>query len=271
MVSWDKETLRKLQLTELEMLVEVDRICRKHNIKYSLDGGTLLGAARHKGFIPWDNDADIMMSREEYERFFKICQTELDTDKFFLQEFRTDPEYRWGYSKLRRNGTLFLREGQEGINCHHGVFIDIFVFDNVPDGYLARRAQYVLCYIIRKGLYSVVGCKRAENVMKRAVYKLASFVPLSVWRKALLKAQKAAEGKRTQLISHLTFPNRKQIRYGLSSAYYDEYTELEYEGKQLMVIKEYDRYLRDLFDDYMILPPVEKRQSHPAAKLELLD
>lgn len=267
----DNEMLRKLQLTEFEMLVEFDRICRKHNINYSLDAGTLLGAVRHKGFIPWDNDVDVMMTREEYERFFEKCQTELDTDSFFLQEFRTDHGYRWGYSKLRRNGTLFLREGQEDLNCHHGVFVDIFIIDNVPDGYFSRRVHHVFCYIIRKGLYSVVGCKSAENMVKRFIYKLASFIPISFWKNALKKAQKAAKGKRTQLISRLTFPYGNQIKYGLSSDYYDEYTELEFEGKQFMVVKEYDRYLRELYGDYMILPPVEQRKGHSALKIELLD
>lgn len=99
MIELDATTLRKLQMTELEMLKEVDRICRKYDIKYSLDGGTLLGAIRHNGFIPWDDDADVVMLRPEYIRFYKACKKELDKDKFFLQDFRTDLDYRWGYSK----------------------------------------------------------------------------------------------------------------------------------------------------------------------------
>ena len=139
MIRLEGKMLRELQMTELEMLIEVDRICRKNNIRYSLDGGTLLGAIRHDGFIPWDDDADVVMLRTEYNKFYTACKQELDTERFFLQEYRTDNKYRWGYSKLRRNGTVFLREGQEHVKCNQSVFIDIFIYDNVPDCLIARQ------------------------------------------------------------------------------------------------------------------------------------
>lgn len=101
-ITLSKEKLRQLQLVELEMIVEVDRICRKYKIKYSLDGGTLLGAVRHHGFIPWDDDADVIFTRHEYAKFYKACKKELDQERFFLQDYTTDPYYRWGYAKLRR-------------------------------------------------------------------------------------------------------------------------------------------------------------------------
>lgn len=112
MIELNQGDLRKLQLIELELLVEFDRICRKYDIQYTLTGGTLLGAVRHGGFIPWDDDADVAMLREEYERFKKACQIELDS-KFYFQDMRNTQGYRWGYGKLRKKGTLFLRENQE--------------------------------------------------------------------------------------------------------------------------------------------------------------
>ena len=268
MISLEKGILRKLQLTELEMLVEVDRICRKYDIKYSLDGGTLLGAVRHKGFIPWDDDADVMMQRNEYDKFYEACKYDLNKEKYFLQEFRTDNNYRWGYSKVRRNNSIFLREGQEHIKCHCGMCIDIFIFDNVPDEYILRRVQWIWGTMIRKGLYSDVGRKKAKTTELKTLYELLSWIPRSFWEKELNKLSYMRSNEKTELVSHLTYPNRKQIRYGLSRNYFNEYVDLFFEGYKFMAIKNYDNYLRDLFDDYMEMPPIEKRKTHPVSVLQ---
>lgn len=101
-----------MQLLELDMLEELDRVCRKYDIKYCITYGTLLGAVRHKGFIPWDDDSDIAMLREEYEKFRKVAH-EMDPSICYFQDHFNDPEYLWQYGKLRRTGTTFVRAGQE--------------------------------------------------------------------------------------------------------------------------------------------------------------
>ena len=90
---------------QLEVLEVIRGICEKHKIKYFAAYGTLLGAVRHKGFIPWDDDIDVIMLRPEYEKFRSACERELDQTRFFLQDYKSDPHYRWGYEKLRRLGT----------------------------------------------------------------------------------------------------------------------------------------------------------------------
>ena len=126
-IKLSKKDLRNLQLIELEMIVEVDRICRKNHIKYTLDGGTMLGAVRHKGFIPWDDDADIVFTRHEYAKFYRACKRDLDTERFYFQDMENTPGYRWGYGKVRRKDTIFLREGQEQMPYEQGIFLDVFL------------------------------------------------------------------------------------------------------------------------------------------------
>ena len=110
------EQFRKMQLIELEMLVEFDRVCRDNHIDYVLFGGSLLGAVRHKGYIPWDDDADIGMLREDYNRFKKHMK-EMNPEICYFQDHETDPEYRWSYGKLRRTGSKYIRVGQEHLKC----------------------------------------------------------------------------------------------------------------------------------------------------------
>ncbi|MBO4899329.1 MAG: LicD family protein [Lachnospiraceae bacterium] len=253
------EELKGLQNIELEMLIEIDRVCKKADIKYSLDGGTLLGAVRHKGFIPWDDDSDVIFLRSEYERFRKICKTELDTDRFFLQDYITDPNYRWGYAKLRRNHTSFVRSGQEDQQYRDGIYLDIFVVDNVPDGWLARRLHYFACFVIRKGLYSAVGKNNEKNPVIRGVYRLMNHISKDSYFKMRNKLADALSKKRTELISHYMYPYPQRCKYGLPRECFDEMIDTEYEGYQLRVFKDYDLYLTRLYGDYMELPPVEDR------------
>ena len=127
MVNLDDKQLRQLQLIELEMLLEVDRICRKNQINYTITGGTLLGAVRHKGFIPWDDDADVALLRDEYERFCDACEKDLDKEKFFLQNWETDKNFNSGYAKLRRNNTHYVRVGQVKMKYHNGIYMPNFL------------------------------------------------------------------------------------------------------------------------------------------------
>lgn len=271
MVELGNDILRKLQLTELAMLKEVDRICRKNNIKYSLDGGTLLGAIRHDGFIPWDDDADIVMLRSEYYKFYEACKNDLDRSRFFLQEFRTDEQYRWGYSKLRYNDTVFLRSGQEHGKWNQGVFIDIFVYDQVPDNYFFRSIHLLSCYTIRKILYSEVGKRSANGVLFRWWYKMLSYIPRQYMIEAIEWIACMSNKNRHELVRHMTYPYRKECKYGLPRECFDEYIEKDFEGYSFKVFKKYDLYLTRLYGDYMTLPPEDKRIVHPVSKIVLPD
>jgi len=267
------EELKKLQRIELEMLIEIDRICRKYNIEYSLDGGSLIGAVRDKGFVPWDDDADVAMTREQYKKFRKACKKELDRKRFFLQDFGTDPYYRWGYSKLRRNGTLLVGEGQEHMKANEGVFLDIFIYDNVPDNYFLRRIHCFLCFCIRKVQYSEIGKLHAKSRFLRAWYSLLNKIPVRhtfIWIEML---QKRLNRKKTELARHMTFSYDYAVHatYGFPRKVFDDYIDVEFEGRKFRAFKDYDTYLYALYGDYMTPQPPEERKPYPVSKMKLID
>lgn len=263
------ETLRQLQLVILEMLLEMNRICQKHNICYSLIGGTLLGAVRHGGFIPWDDDVDTQMSRSEYLRFRQACETELNHEKYFLQDNTTDSEYRWGYARLRRKNSEFVRQGQEHLKMKTGIFLDIFVTDNIPDFYPLRAAHCFYSFILRKVLYSETGAITEKNAVKRWVYKLLRHIPAPFVFARLNALAKFWNRRPTRYLRNLTFPPPKNGKLGFPSIWYKTHTTLLFEGYSFPVIGGYKEYLAFKYGNYMQLPPPEKRHWHPATEIRL--
>lgn len=269
MIEITDEQLRQIQLTELEMLVEVDRICRKCNIHYNIIAGTLLGAVRHGGFIPWDDDADVALLRPEYEKFRVACETELDTSRFYFQDHRNTPGYRWGYGKLRRKGTLFLREHQEHMPYEQGIFIDIFPLDNVPDNYILRCVHNFHCFCIRKALWSEVGKIADSSALKRMFYNLMSKISLSTIFSHYENFSKKGNTISTKMVRILTFPTPNDA-YGYKKEWYESSEDIRFEGKIFQGIKDYDAYLSFKFGEYMTLPPLADRKVHPVSRLKLL-
>lgn len=268
MIQLDDSTLRELQMIELELLIELDRICRKNNIKYNIIAGTLLGAIRHKGFIPWDDDADVAMLRPEYEKFRKACETDLDAERFYFQDNRNTRGYRWGYGKLRRKNTLFLREHQEHMPYDQGVFIDVFPLDGVPDNYLIRSLYNFECFCVRKILWSKVGKFAEKNFWKKQIYSLLDKIPEKKVFQYYHEMIRRASCKKTRMVRILMFPTPNS-EYGYYRNWYENSVDTVFEGRTFQGIKDYDSYLTFKFGNYMELPPVKKRKVHPVSKIEL--
>lgn len=268
-----KDELRKMQLLQLDMLVELDRVCRKHDIKYTIFTGTLLGAVRHKGYIPWDDDSDVAMLREEYKKFKKVAN-ELNKNICWLQDHETDPEYLWGYSKLRRTGTVYVRAGQEHMKFKTGVGIDIFLLDDVPKNFIGQMLQEFHAFCLRKILWSRVAKKGKFRIM-RLWYQLISHIPVeTVWKQFNWYANKSRNtspnlvkvlGMKT--IGKLYVKNPIKERYGMPKRWFLERAEYDFEGKKLYGPKDYDEVLKYIYKDYMTLPPESERKSHtPVSK-----
>lgn len=142
--------VHKIRQLETEILSDVDRICKKHGIDYYLVGGSLLGAVRNEGFIPWDDDVDICMLREDFEKFRKICPKEL-SDKFAYQSYRDEKSTHYIYDKIRLKGTYFSSEHSNKYDdMENGVFLDVFVFDKTANSKLLQKLHVCLIVMLRR-------------------------------------------------------------------------------------------------------------------------
>ncbi len=265
-----EEELRQIQEIQVELITELDRICKKCGIHYNMVGGTMLGAIRHKGHIPWDDDADIGFLRSEYEKFRKACRTELDQTRFYMQDFRDTKGFRWGYGKLRRKDTEFLRLGQEKMPYEQGIFIDLMPFDSVPDNRIIRKIHFFMCFLFRKVFWSEIGKDQDENGIYRFLYRMLNLIPEKWIKKRYVGFIKRNHDKESELVRILTFPTPKKC-YGYDRRWYKELAEYPFNRLTLPGARDYDGYLKVKYGNYMELPPEEKRKVHPISKLKLLD
>ena len=253
------EDLKRMQEIQLELLLEIDRICRKNHIKYCIMGGTLLGAVRHKGFIPWDDDVDVAMLRGEYKKFVEACRRDLNTEKYFLQDFASDKYYRWGYSKLIKNGTVYERDGQEALKMRKAVFADIFLMDGMPDNYVLERIHNFVCFCIRKVMWSPVGKLVSKNILLRVWYALLSLIPRGISVAMINLLAKLCPANKNEWLRPITFPLKYKRKW------LTELTEIEFEGHMVYATKDADAMLKEQYGDYMQLPPEEERVGHCTA------
>lgn len=252
----------------LDILKEVRRICEKENIRYTIIAGTILGAVRHGGFIPWDDDADVAMLRPEYERFRDACDRELDKSEFYFQYHTVTPGYRWGYGKLRRTGTEFLRDGQEHMPYEQGIFVDIFPLDSVPEKKWRRRIHNLHCALIRKTMWSEVGRLTDKNAFTRLLYGTLAKIPFKFVARHYENFRDRHNKNPSKWVRILTFPTPNDEN-GYLRKWYENTAEYIFENENFTGIKDFDEYCTFKFGDWCELPPEEQRKTHPVSKLRL--
>lgn len=258
--------LKKLQMIEFEILQELDRVCKKHKITYHLFGGTLIGAVRHKGFIPWDDDIDICMRREDYNRFIDVCRKELN-DSYFLQNYKTDPNFFHSFVRIRKNGTVVMQRQYKDIDMHHGVFIDVFPYDNIPDSAKAKKMQYTLMRvnrIIKNFKIKKKGNKRnIKGAMKDLVSLTVKPIPVRLFNSFetyLATYYNKKDTRTSTLMVEAIQINHKRCATKNDKFY--ETKEYAFEGQMFVGPRHYDEILTNMYGDYMALPKESDRQPH---------
>lgn len=265
--------LERIKRLEMEMMREIDRICKKHNITYFLVGGTLLGAVRHKGFIPWDDDMDIGMLRDDYDKFRKVCPEELQAH-FSYQSPEKEPTSHYIFDKLRLSNTYFnTRFSNRFDDIQNGIFIDVLVFDKTGNSKKIQRVHIKLLKIFRR-LINI----RWVNVARKGIHYHATKLLLPLMRLVPFKLYHFCHNKTLTL-----FHKNKKAAYlidgvGLNldkgafpAEWFGEFIDMEYEDMTFKVPVGYDNYLRMWYgDNYMQLLPLSSRFSgHKLLRLDL--
>ena len=248
--------LRSIQLLQLSMLKELDRICRKHNIKYWLEAGTLLGAVRHGGFIPWDDDLDVAMLSDDYHKFLSVAEKELP-DSIFLQTKASDPSSFHNYAKLRDTNSLYIefrtdfsKSGQKG------VYVDIFEFDYYPN--ISKKTIRFFYKMIGK-TKDILGDKRDmtfKTVLQYFVFNIEKFIFKPIW--------KIIDKKKSKKYASYTIEDNGYFIKQLTDDIFP-LKMIKFEDQEFPAPNNCDSYLKVLYGNYMEMPPVEKRLQHAYA------
>lgn len=249
--------LNKLHETQLEILNQIVTICENNQLEYFLIGGTLLGAVRHQGFIPWDDDLDIAMPRKDFKKFIKIAQKQLKKD-FFLQTALTD-NYSRLFVKVRKNGTLFLENDDKHISRHHGVFVDIFPLYSGKKRITKRLGIKRIAYAIDQYIRNKVD----KLPYKQGAKKLLNLIP---YKMVVSLRDFLFNGKGKYYINYGSqYGVKKQT---IEKEKYLPASKLEFEGRLYNVPNDYQYVLRKIYGpDYMQLPPEEKRVTHNPVRI----
>lgn len=255
--------IRSLQLKEMELILELDRICKKHNIKYYMSWGSALGAVRHKGFIPWDDDIDVSMFWSDYVKFEQICKKEL-SDKFFYQNDKNDKNFWLSWNKMRINNTTSMSPELKHIKCHWGICMDIFPIIPIPESKVDRINQKLNVKIYKmlcnKHLIINSNNKNIKGKIKKSIYKLMPQKLVMFLKKITLKnITKYNQEECSECGEILSMPYEQAI---MDKNLFDNPVYVEFENHLLPIPKKYDEYLSKCYGDYMKLPPENERNGH---------
>lgn len=242
------------QTVLLELWRVLDEICRKNQITYQLFAGSALGAVRHQGIIPWDDDLDIVMLREDYNRFMEAAASELDQERYFLQREFTE-HWPMFFSKLRKNNTACIeRFVPKDPQLHMGIYIDIFPCDNLSDNPIKRKMQFLASKIVIAKSLDERGYL-TDSFGKKMFMQICKVFPQRAMFKFVVNAQNCS----TKCVHTFFSAGRKYKKNVFPREWFEESVLLPFNGAEAPVTKEYHALLTKLYGDYMTPLPESQR------------
>lgn len=253
--------LEKLRVVELDLLNEFVKICEKYDLKYYLAYGTLIGAVRHNGFIPWDDDIDVWMPRIDYDKFAEISKTELG-EKYFYQNYNSDSDYPYNFAKIRMNGTRFVQKEISHLDMNHGIYIDLFPLDNARTNVHAEKRDWMINKILR-----TIASIRYMDTKKGGVKRSFLDRMIIIVTRTLISKNKIhylidkQERKLNSQASDKLIYRSDENWISFEKELFDD-EKMMFEGKMYSVPKGYDKILTVGYGNYMQLPPENERVSN---------
>lgn len=254
-----------IKCASLQILIEIDSFCQKNNIKYSLAYGTLLGAIRHKGFIPWDDDIDVLMLREDYDKFVDSFNKD-KTKPFSISTIDYDKEYRYPFAKVFNNKTI----KDEHTYMKYGICVDVFPIDKIPkDREKAKRLLNKQDLFWNIMMLKIIIWDNERPLYKNLFMSFCKpflfFVPFSLIARIMQNnAKRYKDQGKDYFLGSLYSPYGE--REFMTSDIYEGFTTVEFENHHFNSLSKYHEYLHNLYGDYMKLPPIEERKSHHGFK-----
>lgn len=259
-----------IKYAQLDLLNEFKKICEQNNIKYFLTGGTLIGAIRHNGFIPWDDDIDVGMLRNEYEKFLEIAPRYIDSN-YELFDWNKDLNSPLPFLKLKIKGTHYKEFHSQDSKMNDSIFIDIFPYDNVPSSHIKKILQAIKIFIYRKLLlikcnFNLTEGKIGKKIIYAPIYLLSIFYDLNELKNKCIKEMKKYNTHESNyIINHAGSYsyNRETInREWIENTIMHKFEKYEY-----MIPKMYNEFLTHVYGNYMKLPPQEQQTGRHRVKI----